>query len=141
MQHDRPHSFLVRFVAVAGVALAMIVLGVLPSGAEDSTTLTGEYHWNQIRESGDLRAVFTPTGEATWDVAFHFRFNGQPHVYEGTANGSLTDGELAGKVFNENKRRTFTFEGKTRNGTFRGEHQEISRRGRVIDTGTLELAR
>lgn len=60
------------------------------------------------------------------------------HTYAGTARGNLADGELSGRVQNENRARAFTFEGKFRNGRFRGTHAEL-KGGREQRTGTLKL--
>ncbi len=123
---------------VAGLfVLATVSLGTLV--AEDSKTLTGEYVWSQRGGGGGLEAVFTPTGKNTWDVEFHFEFRSKPHTYTGTAEGALGSGMLAGKVFNESKKRTFTFEGEFKNGTFQGTHAETTG-GSPIDTGTLTLS-
>jgi hypothetical protein len=86
-----------------------------------------------------LRAVFTPTGTDQWHVVFHFEFHGKNLVYQGTAQGSLDTGELSGEVKNENRRRTFTFQGRFHDGEFRGTHAEIKRTGERR-TGSLTLA-
>ena len=116
-----------------------LLLALSPAAVAEETVLVGEYHWNQGGASGDLKAVFESTGENTWDVSFHFDFRSKPHVYSGTATGSLTDGKLEGTVKNESKRRTFTFEGTFEDGTFSGDHSEITRS--EVRTGTLSLAR
>ena len=122
--------------------LAVLTLGlcVAPNAFAAEQTLIGEYHWNQGGASGDLKAVFQSTGENTWDVSFYFDFRSKPHVYSGTATGSLKDGKLEGTVKNENERRTFTFEGNTENGSFQGDHAETTR-GEALRTGTLSLTR
>ncbi|CAM2006636.1 hypothetical protein [Acanthopleuribacter pedis] len=121
-------------------ALALLSLGFAMAGEPAKTTLTGSYVWNHIpNEPGNLKAVFTPKGEKTYDVAFYFKFDGVNHVYSGTATGSLEDGNLEGKVKNENKRRTFTFSGTCKKGSFSGVHSEIGRSGEK-KTGTLTLA-
>ena len=120
---------------------ALALLLTAPGGtvlAEEITTLNGEFKWSQRNSSGDLKADFTPTSEGTWDVSFHFKFRGEPHVYSGTAEGSLSEGELSGTVKNENKRRTFTFTGSIKDGTFRGTHSEVDD-GKAFQTGTLTL--
>jgi hypothetical protein len=109
-----------------------------PATGEARTTLTGEYYWKHANTSGDLRATFLPTGEGTWAVDFHFIFDGVGHIYSGTAEGKLGSGALSGQVFNENRRRTFTFEGSFTDGHFDGTHAEL-KRGRSIDMGTLTL--
>jgi len=115
-----------------------ILLAAGAAGAEESRTFIGEFVWNQRGNRGDLEAVFTATGEGTWDVTFRFSFRGSPHLYQGTAEGSLTEGDLSGKVLNESKKRTFTFTGAFKDGEFRGTHAEIEGR-RKVDTGTLTL--
>ena len=115
-----------------------ILLAVGAAAAEESRTLTGEFVWNRRGNRGDLEAVFTATGQGTWDVTFRFSFRGASHVYQGTAEGSLSEGDLSGKVLNESKRRTFTFTGAFKDGEFRGTHAEIEGQ-RKIETGTLTL--
>lgn len=123
--------------------LSVVVLGAfllaVGTAVADSETFTGEYVAEGFG-SGDLKAVFTATGRDTWDVAFHFRFDGQRHVYRGTAEGSLGGGRLEGQVRTENGRRTFSFEGSFSQGWFRGTHYEV-KRGRSHKTGTLTLRR
>ena len=122
--------------------LSALVLTLVPAGdliGADKHAWTGAYHWTEADNRGRLDAEFTATGEGTWDVAFHFTFQGEKHLYEGNATGSLTDGNLEGTVKNESRRRTFTFTGKVSDGIFTGTHAEI-RRGQVRDTGTLQLS-
>jgi prolyl oligopeptidase len=101
-------------------------------------TFKGEFTWSQRDNQGDVEATFTPTGEATWDVAFHFTFRGQPHVYSGTAKGRLSTGDLEGTVQNENKERTFRFRGRVEGGKFQGSHAEVGD-GDEQETGSLTL--
>lgn len=108
------------------------------ASAGDTQTLTGEYLWDRRDMGGELEAVFTPTGEGTWDVSFHFSHRGEAHTYTGTAAGSLSEGALEGTVLNEDKRRTFTFTGAFEDGVFSGTHAEI-RNGGKRATGTLTL--
>lgn len=120
------------------IAALIVLLAALSIGAEDSRTLNGKYNWSQGGSSGDLEAVFTPAGENAWNVEFYFYFRGRDNVYTGTAEGSLAEGRLNGTVKNENKNRTFTFEGKIQNGKFKGSHAEIID-GRPKLTGTISL--
>ena len=124
-----------------GGALAVVLLTLPGADAraddEGSQTMLGEYYWTGGNTGGELKAVFTATGEDTWDVDFFFDFRSKPHVYSGTAEGSLTDGPLEGTVKNENRRRTFVFGGKVVESRFTGEHAEITQDERR--TGTLEL--
>ena len=118
------------------VVLAFVWTALAGSAESGTQTLTGEY--KSGFGDGDVEAHFTSTGREEWNVAFHFRFDGQRHVYRGTAQGSLSAGRLEGEVENENGRRRFSFEGDFSQGWFRGIHYEI-RRGRSERTGTLTL--
>ena len=122
-------------LVLVGVAI-LLAAGV--AGAEESRTLTGQFAWNHRANRGDVEAVFTATAQGAWDVTFRFTFRGTPHVYQGTAEGSLSEGDLRGKVLNETKKRTFTFTGAFKNGEFRGTHAEIEGQ-REVQTGTLTL--
>ena len=123
----------------SAVLLALLLVMPIAHGAPGTQTLTGEFFWSGGGASGDLEAVFTSTGEQAWNVSFHFQFRGRPHVYRGTAEGSLSQGELQGKVKNENKGRTFLFSGTVKDGKFRGTHAETEG-GREQKTGTLTLS-
>ena len=123
----------------SAVVLALLLGLTFAHGAPEMQTLTGEYHWSGRNASGDLEAVFTSTGDQTWDVSFHFKFRGRPHTYSGTAEGSLSQGELKGTVKNENKGRTFVFSGTVKDGKFRGTHAETEG-DREQSTGTLTLS-
>ena len=122
---------------MAVVAALVMSLGLLTS-AEEKRTLKGTWEWNDAGKTGDLEAVFTPTGEGKWDVAFHFEFRGEQHTYAGTAEGTLAGGDLKGRVSNENKKRTWTFTGTFTEGEFHGTHAEIVDKGEHA-TGTLTL--
>lgn len=126
----------VLLVAVALAALA--AGGRARADHEGGRTLEGEYYWTGGAAGGELRAVFTPTGDGTWEVDFHFRFRGRPHTYSGIAEGSLDAGSLSGTVKNESRRRTFTFAGEFEDRVFEAEHFEVGPAGEVR-TGTLTL--
>ncbi len=117
--------------------LCLLSVAVPLASAEETQKLTGHYRWDAQDLSGNLEALFTPTGEGTWEVAFHFNFQG-PHTYLGTATGDLENGKLEGTVLNENETRTFTFSGTIKKGKFRGVHFETSGGGRR-KTGTLSM--
>ena len=120
--------FLLVLAAVAG-----------PGHAEEgSTTLTGSFVWEDGGTTGDLEAIFTPSEKGVWGVSFHFEFRGRPHVYTGSAKGSLSEGRLEGRVLNDNKKRTFTFEGSFAEGAFNGTHAEVVDE-KSHSTGTLTL--
>ena len=127
-----------RRVGLLWLGMLCVAVAGLASGADSNRTLKGTYEWTNSGKTGELKAIFTPTGEGKWDVAFHFEFEGQPHVYAGTAEGSLSEGALKGTVKTENKKRTFTFTGAIHDGTFTGTHADLSAEGEQ-PTGTLTL--
>ncbi len=126
-----------RLVTTFIVAMSVAVLTGL-AGAAEEKTLKGSFLWTDSGKAGDLEAIFTPTGEGTWDVAFHFKWSGEQHVYSGKAEGSLSAGALKGKVQNEGKNRTFTFAGSFNEGQFKGTHAELNG-DKEHETGTLKL--
>jgi hypothetical protein len=113
--------------------------------AEESEILTGTFVWERDdgEVSGDLEARFTSAGDKTWNVTFHFDWEGEPRIWKGTAKGSLKKGKLEGEVVTDNKERpaTFTFAGKFKGGTFRGTHARIRKESEPRATGTLTLGR
>jgi hypothetical protein len=119
------------------ILIAVIVASTASAGAEDTRTFKGHFTWDTQNLSGNLEAVFTPTGEATWDVSFHFTFQGS-HTFSGTASGSLQSGKLEGTVHNERETRSFYFRGTAKKGKFRGTHFE-STGGPHRKTGTLSM--
>lgn len=129
-------SFMARTKAALGLLCLLAVAAPLAS-AEETQKFAGHYRWDAQDLSGNLEAVFTPTGESTWDVAFHFNFQG-PHTFVGTAQGSLGTGKLEGTVVNERETRTFKFRGTVKKGKFRGVHFETSGGGQR-KTGTLSM--
>ena len=121
-------------------ALTTLTLATFAATPPEDLTLNGTYVWSSSpNEPGDLRAVFTPAGEGKWTVNFYFHFSGRDRIYTGTAEGDLSNGNLKGEVKNEEKKRTFTFEGTTKNGDFSGQHAEVGGRYGSRKTGTLEL--
>ena len=121
------------------IMAVMVFAAATGSGhAGDETTLAGVFVWENGNTTGDLEAVFTPTDEGMWDVAFNFEFRGKPHTYSGSAEGSLSEGRIEGRVLNENKKRTFTFEGSFADGEFSGTHSEVEGE-KSFSTGTLTL--
>lgn len=120
------------------VVTALVMSMGLVTGADGKRTLKGSFEWTNSNKTGDLEAVFTPTGEGLWDVAFHFEFQGKPHTYTGTAEGTLKGGELKGRVLNDAKNRTFTFSGTFTDGEFHGKHAEVDE-DIEQPTGTLTL--
>lgn len=123
---------------MAVVAALVMSLGLV-TGADQNRTLKGSFEWTDSGKKGDLEAVFTPTGEGKWDVAFHFEFRGKPHIYAGTAEGTLADGDLKGRVLTDEKDRTFSFTGTFTEGEFHGTHAEVGDDDGERATGTLTL--
>lgn len=121
------------------IAISLCLLLASVDAAESTRTFSGDYVSAFQSGRQPLTAVFTPTGEERWDVVFYFKFHGRKHSYEGTAEGNLDEGTLGGTVKNESGQRTFTFEGRFRDGAFRGTHAELKRTGERR-TGSLTLA-
>ncbi len=127
--------------ATAILAISTLLLTVTPLFANDSQTLNGDFVWERSDENvtGELKAVFEPTGESAWNVSFYFTFEEKKHVYSGTAEGSLTDGELKGRVMTDgDEPQPFEFEGTFAEGSFEGTHMGF-RQGERTRTGTLTL--
>ena len=127
-----------------GCGLAALLIAASLGLAGDDVTLHGQFVWNSSdgETKGDLKAVFTPAGKDEWNVAFHFDWEGRSHVYEGTAQGSLSEGSLAGEVDNGDdgeQKRTYRFRGTFENGEFAGIHAKVSTEGEWRDLGTLTL--
>ena len=125
--------------------VAALTLIAMPSIAEETkeVTLEGGFVWERSDENidGPLKAIFTATGEGSWDVAFHFDWEDGPHVYTGNCKGSM-DGELSGNVTGDGERKSqFTFAGAFEDGTFSGVHHFISREGEERRAGTLTLSK
>ncbi len=125
-----------------GLATLLIAAGRGLAG--DEVTLQGQFVWNASdgETKGDLKAVFTPTGKDEWNVAFHFDWEGRSHVYEGTAQGSLSEGSLEGEVDDGDdgeQKRTYRFRGTFENREFAGTHAKVSTEGEPRDLGTLTL--
>ena len=121
--------------------LGMFALMTVPAAAGDDVTLEGGFVWEREdgNHEGDLKAILTPTGDGTWDVAFHFDWEDGPHVYSGTCSGSL-DGELTGDIVSDGEREmNFTFEGSFEDGKFSGVHHFVTKEGETKRAGTLTL--
>ena len=129
-----------RTASIVGALALVLFLSGGSAAAEDTATFTGSFVWNNEKQTGDFEAVFTATGEGIWDVVFHFIWEDEPRVFAGTAEGSLTTGELKGEVLNATKEYTFTFAGAFEGDTFSGTHA-VLRDGEEKDTGTLTLER
>ena len=112
---------------------------------QEDVTLNGSFVWarDDGDRTGDLRAVFTPSKEHDWSVAFHFIWEDEDHVYLGTANGNLESGSLSGTAQSDGEERklSFRFQGEFENGTFSGSHGWINKDGSLEHGGTLTLAK
>lgn len=115
--------------------------GEVTTADAKTQTLKGEFQWNRQDAPGDLEAVFTPTGENTWAVSFHFVFRDEPHIYSGTAEGALGTGTLKGEVMSDGEKpQPFTFEGEFVDGKFSGKHA-VKKEDGSEETGTLTLGK
>ena len=126
---------------VLGLSVVMLALGT--TFAAEPVALEGEFVWERSdgNRNGDVRAVFTPAEEGEWTVAFHFEWEDGPHVYAGTAKGSLETGDLEGEVENdsEENKATFRFSGSFTDGKFTGTHGVVQEDGSLKDLGTISL--
>ena len=121
--------------------LAALVLIASPSFAADDVTLEGGFVWEREdgNQDGDLKAIFTPTGEGEWSVEFQFDWEDGPHVYKGNCSGSL-DGELSGDVVSDGDREMkFKFSGTFEDGEFSGSHGFVTEEGELKPAGTFTL--
>lgn len=124
------------------LGLIMFVTALGGTFAGNDVTLAGGFVWERPNEKidGKLEAVFTPTGDNRWDVAFHFEWENGPHTWLGTAEGSLQSGEFSGKVVSDDDRQArFQFKGTFEGGTFSGTHAQVLENGSLRDTGTMRL--
>ena len=122
----------------------VFLLAVAPGLAGDEISFSGSFHWERPdgeEFDGELSAVFTPEKDGEWAVAFEFDWEGEPHVFLGSASGSLS-GELSGKAASDDPGHPlkFEFKGAFSDGTFSGTHGYFNREGDLVDSGTLELA-
>ena len=129
--------------ASLAVAMALVFLcgGTLALADDHEVTWKGTYVWERSDKDipGDIEAVFTPAGDKTWDVVFHFEWEGEMRAWKGTATGSLDNGELKGEAKEDRDReRTFAFEGTVKDGKFQGIHGGM-RDGKLSETGKITL--
>ena len=127
----------IRWFALLGA----LVLVALPGFAGDDVTLEGGFVWERDDGNldGDLKAVFSPTGDGEWSVAFHFDWEDEPHVYTGSCSGSL-DGELTGDITSDGDgEMKFKFSGSFEDGAFNGTHGFVTEEGDIKNAGTLTL--
>ncbi|HXV77347.1 MAG TPA: hypothetical protein VD788_13595 [Candidatus Polarisedimenticolaceae bacterium] len=131
----------VRLAAVGFVVLGCVVGGSAAAETE-TVTLKGQFVWERSDKGipGELAAMFTPSGEGTWDVVFHFEWEGEMREWKGTATGNLGSGRLEGEaVEDRDRKRTFAFRGAFTDGVFAGSHGQL-RDGELSSGGTLTLA-
>ena len=133
-----------RPVVYGGLALvSCLVAGTFYTAPKDDVTLSGQYIWKRDDNNipGDLKAVFTPAGDDSWDVVFQFDWKDEQRAWRGSATGSLENGYLEGEGMEERDReRTFSFRGNVKDGVFTGEHGS-QRGGDWRKSGTLTLMR
>ncbi|MEM1182964.1 MAG: hypothetical protein AAGM22_31770 [Acidobacteriota bacterium] len=132
-----------RFLLAFSLVLSALCLFAAPATfADDAKTLEGEFVWERSDKNitGPLKAVFEPTeDQGTWNVSFHFTFEGKDHIYAGTAKGNLGEGELAGEVMSDGDEPSpFVFEGAFTDGKFQGTHAGF-RNGDRRPTGSMTL--
>lgn len=134
---------LTAILAVLAFVAATVGIGL----AAEATELNGSFVWERTNDkgeddskTGDLKAIFVEGEAGKWKVDFHFTWEKKPRVWSGTAEGSLSEGELKGEVFDENKENKFMFSGSFTDGRFTGTHAAEGDNG-PNQLGTLTLAR
>ena len=121
------------------VAVLVLAAGAAVADTEKPQTFSGSYDWTD-GSVDDLKAVFQPDGEDAWTVTFDFTWNGKPHTWTGTAQGSLEDGtEVTGTATDGN--RNWVFEGSIKDGVMSGVHREIREGRDPYESGTFEIKR
>jgi hypothetical protein len=122
------------------LALVLVVASFGISDAADTQTLRGEYRWDN-GGSEVLTAEFKPDGEGQWTVKFGFKFSGDNYDWNGTATGSLEEGEeITGTATWSKSGRNWVFTGTMKDGVLNGTHAEM-RGGRESPSGSFELSR
>lgn len=132
-----------RPVVYGGLALVSCLVAGTFYTATDDVTLNGQYIWERDDKNtpGNLKAVFTPAGDDSWLVVFHFEWEDEMRTWKGIATGSLKNGYLKGQGVEErDRKRTFSFRGSVKDGVFTGEHGS-QRGGDWRKSGTLTLMR
>ena len=114
-----------RLHVVSGLVVLAVLLGGSATAQAEDVTMEGSYVWKRGDSDipGDIKAVFTPAGKNSWDIMFHFEWEGEQRAWAGTATGSLESGELEGMgVEEKGRKREFVFRGNVEKGVFTGEH-------------------
>ncbi len=106
-------------LAAASLRGSTTPLGAAPPAAH---AYHGYYFWTEQGVGDDIDAIFTPTGEDTWTVDFHFTFQDHPQTFSGDAVGKLVSTDAArptddsapslqGTVYTSAHDRTYAFRG------------------------------
>ena len=81
-----------KLAPIAALAVLFVCTHAGNECVQETVILTGEYVWDD--KKGDLKAVFVETGEGGWDVRFHYTWDDQASIWEGTARGGLSEGVM-----------------------------------------------
>ena len=121
--------------------LALAILGLAAGAPGDPVEVfRGEYVWKVDGHQNEVEAVFTPTGEAAWDVEFRFAYARRRETYQGIARGSLREGPVHGEVKDNGGVLRYGFELEVEGDRLEGQHFDIWS-GRKKLNGTLRLER
>jgi hypothetical protein len=102
----------------------------------DSLDLEGKFNWTKKKgEKHDIKGTFVENKNGEYDATFYFTWRKKDHVYTGIVKGD-PDKALTGDIFNDDKKRKFTFQSESKDGEFKGKHQEL-KKGELVDTGEI----
>ena len=117
-----------RAVSVLSLLGALLVFGqamVLQAApnaekaADKQVKVKGTFEWNTKKgQRHNLDGTLTPDDAGKWNVIWEFSWGNSPAVYKGVITGDLRDGEISGTGNETKGKRTFSFEGKAKDGVW-----------------------
>ena len=124
-----------------GVAFSVLLLAcgaAQDAAAGSGAPMTGSFTRGKGGKQTNLDAVFTPKANQEQQVVFTCKWSGKDCTFNGTAKGNPFDGKLSGQATMSGSKRTWKFEGETKNGELRCQHWEL-KGGKEEFTGEFVL--